>query len=146
MDPISETVSASNVADAALSGGELLFIFIAITVVAVACMVGGFMLLNGSGGRSRASRTSRQREEERMRNHRDLVERIRSYSRRCEEAVTTGEESADEALKALVYYGEGVIDTIACNTRNVKQIDSIRRQVGEEVERLQTVLRPAAQA
>jgi len=28
----------------------------------------------------------------------------------------------------------------------VKQIDSIRRQVGEEVERLQAVLRPAAQA
>jgi len=137
MDPVSESDPLPTFFDAATSGGELLVTFSIMAIVFGLLLVGGFLLLNGPQGRARASRSSRLREEERERNHRDLIQRIRSYSRHREAAIHEGAESPEAALRALQHYGEGVIDTIACNTRNVKQIDHIRAQVAQEVARLQ---------
>lgn len=142
MDPVNPD-TLPDYAGAALSGGEMLLIFMAITVILGALMIGLFLMFNGPRGRSRASRSSRERDAERLRSHKDLVARIHSYSRRCEEAILNGMESPEQAALTLQHYGDGVLDSVMSNTRNVKQIDGIRALVGDETDRLRALSVPA---
>jgi len=139
MDAVTPSETLPDLTEAAMSAGEMMLIFLAIVLTIAAVVVGTFLLFNENRGRSRASRTSREREEARLRSHRDLLERIRSYARRCEEDVTRGIESPDEAARALQHYGDGVLDSVMAGTRNVKQIERIRQQVEDEMARLRAI-------
>ncbi len=137
MDPASENGLLGTFMDAAAGGSEIFFVIIIVGLILGVLMVGVLVLFNGPFGRSQSRRqSSERRAEERLRQHKDLVHRIRSFARSRQEAVAQGIETPEAAASALQHYGDGVLDTVTISTRNVKQVDRVRSLVAQEMSRL----------
>lgn len=124
---------AGDFLDAASSGGEVLLIVVVIALVFGVLLIAAFFVLDGARGSRRANR----RRESHHRQHKDLEHRIAHFARSRQAAVSSGQESPEAAIRALEHYGEGVLDSVASTTRNVRRLARVRELVALEVSRLQ---------
>lgn len=138
MDTATEAQPLYDLLVTLVSGGGLtLLLFAALFVVALG-LAALFLKLNKGSGRRSGRRTRAELEQDRRRRRKDMVHRIRGYARLRQAAVAEGLESPEMASRALRDYGAGVLDALACSTRNVTLIESLQGILAKECRLLES--------
>jgi len=119
--------------DSALTGGGLVLSILGVLLIGGLVVIGGFVIFDLRRGRGRGGRSREARESERRRRQRDLIHCIRRYARTRQEAISSGQETLEVAIRSLRDYGEGIVDSVISSTHYVKQIEALRKLIEKEI-------------